>query len=594
MKTIVMSLCLLSIAVAFGAPNWVFFEDKGFQRGGRAEKEAISSVENRVSQRSLHRRALRGNPLDYEDIPVFPKYIERIENSGAKIRVISKFLNAVSVEADETALSMIIELPFVEHTKPVASFRRDRPFDLHESVPSYGDYGTSWTQNRMIGADRAHSLGLTGDGVLVCITDTGFKLDHLALDSSEVLGAYDFIDDDSIVSFEPGDPSPSESHGTMTWSVIGGYYPGDLIGTAYGVSVLLARTEHYTMESPVEEDYWIAAGEWADSAGADVISVSLGYSDWYTPDSMTGDIAPISIVADILAEHGICCVICSGNHGSAGATSVTVPGDADSVITVGAVDMYGNRLSFSGQGPTADGRIKPELSALGIGVKAASSSGISDFRTSSGTSASTPLVAGLTALMLEARPELAPMDIRTALISTASNNETPNNEIGWGIPDIMAALSYPVGGEAAIPIYTGWNLVSIPLADTITCDAAFPGHIGDIWLWEPDSAAYIEATVIEPGKGYFVLYDCDTLLIINGDTPLNSIDLELSSGWHAIGAVASTNSLGTIASRSTASIHNDFYLFSKDTDQYKQTKQFPPGHGGFLLVTVGGSVRLAE
>ncbi|HHS49532.1 MAG TPA: hypothetical protein ENN07_00225, partial [candidate division Zixibacteria bacterium] len=542
-------------------------------------------------ERSLNRRAIRGNGVGFEDVPVHAEYIERIESAGAKVRVVSRLLNAVSVDAGEETLRQIEQLPFVRGIAPVGTYTREYPIDGDLPIPSRGDYGTSLQQNYQLRTDMAHRLGLSGDGVLISIHDTGFKLDHESLIHSEVLGAYDFVDDDSIVSFEPGDPSMSESHGTMVWSIISGYYPGQLIGTGFGASVLLARTEHYTMEDPIEEDFWIAAAEWADSAGADIISTSLGYYEWYSPDSMTGDIAPISIAARLLTERGICCVICAGNNGSYGPTSITAPGDAHDVITVGAVDYYGNRLGFSSRGPTADGRIKPEVSAMGSGVKCAGHYGTTDFRTGSGTSASAPLISGLVALMLEARPELNPLEIRSALIATSSRATSPNNEVGWGVPDAISALAYPAGGRTAIAVFAGWNFVSLPLADVVPVDVAFPRRVGDVFYWDADLMEYVEATAIEPAHGYFVFYTSDTLLLVDG-APLDSYEISVSAGWHAIGGAARLNTIEDVASRSSVNFHSHFYVFNTDIQNYVSTKTLQPGKAAFVLVTGEGTIRL--
>ncbi len=594
-RALPIALLVFAALSSFGKPYWVFFSDKGFSRGSSAEHRALRAAEERLSARCIERRqkAMRGGPVvTFEDIDLCPEYVDALAEM-TDIRERSRWLNAVSVDADEPTIRAVSELPFVRDVEPVATFRRERPSSFSLPTPSIGDYGSSYSQNHMLGSPTAHRLGISGDGVLICITDTGFKLDHAALDSSEVVGKYDFICDDTIVSLEPGDPDMSESHGTMTWSVIGGYYPGELVGVGYGASFLLARTEHYTMEDPIEEDYWIAAAEWADSAGVDIVSTSLGYSDWYTPDSMTGDIARISIEADLLAARGICCVICAGNNGSGGATCITAPGDADSIITVGAVDFDGDRLHFSGQGPTADGRIKPEVCALGTGVKAASHYGTTDFRTSTGTSASTPLVAGLAALMLEARPSLLPMEIREAFMMTASNCKSPDNQIGWGIPNIMAAMSYPIGGQSAIALFRGWNLVSLPLADTIDIDVAFPGRIGDVWWWNPDSGAYVDVHEVEPGKGYFVLFSHDTLIVVDGE-PLHSISIPAIPGWHAIGGVARTNSLAEMADSSSASLLDGLYLYDSDNSIYQPSNTIPPGRGAFILVSGAGDIRITE
>mgnify|MGYP006290655489 CR=1 FL=1 len=591
-----LSIILILLAVSSFAmgPHWVFFADKGFERGSISEAEALKLARDRLSRKSLERRALvlSEEIVDYTDIRVAPEYVRILTETGAEIRVISRSLNAASVEAEPDVLTAISELPFVREIRPVARFHREEPPGSFAAPPSEGDYGNSFNQNDMIGVPRLHRLGIDGDGVLVCITDTGFRLDHHAFDSTEVIGKYDFVDDDSVVTYQVGDPSISESHGTKTWSVCGGFDRGQLIAPAYRSTYLLARTEHYTMEDPVEEDYWIAAAEWADSAGARVISVSLGYDDWYTPDSMTGDIAPITCAADIMASRGICVLAAAGNNG-AGITTITAPSDGDSVFAVGAVGPYGNIASFSSRGPSADGRIKPDLAVQGGGTWSANYSGASLYAPANGTSLSTPLLAGLVAALLEARPGLSPMGMMRALKETATRFDSPDNDYGWGIPDGMAALSVPVGGECVIPVFAGWNLLSLPFDNSVSADSAFPGRLGEVWLWDPDSAAYRSVSSVEPGSAYFVLYPRDTLLAAAGDS-LEGYSRPVSPGWNGVAGVRGALEMGDIGAASTAELLGAAYRYDTLGGEYVETNLLMPGRGYFVLVMESGNLRINE
>ena len=242
--------------------------------------------------------------------------------------------------------------------------------------------------------------------------DAGFSnLTHEAFSSMDIIAKWDFVDNDLDVG--------GHSHGTGTLSTIGGFMEGQLIGPAYGASFILARTENDpASETPIEEDNWIAALEWADSIGVDVTSTSLGYLDFdapytsYTWEDMDGNTALITIAADHAVKLGITVVNSAGNNGyNSLHNTLNAPADGDSVITIGAVSSSGVISSFSSVGPTADGRIKPDLLAMGSSVYAASTAGTSSYAYVSGTSFSCPLAAGVCALMLQKNPSLAPMEI---------------------------------------------------------------------------------------------------------------------------------------------------------------------------------------
>ncbi len=594
MYKLVLTILILA-GVSFANPYWIWLSDKGFEKGSVEEAIALAKAENSLTERSIARRIkARGtdNIVDYRDIPPSMAYVGQIEQSGAQIRTTSRTLNAVSVNADPDVLEIIAELPYVEKITPVAK----RPYvpepSSFVSADSDIDYGNSFNQNNMVNTPYAHRLGLHGDGVLISVTDTGFKLDHEAMAGTDLIASYDFVDDDSVVTLEPGDPSASETHGTKAWSVIAGDSEGNLVGIARYASFLLARTENYDDEYPGEEDHWIASAEWADSIGADIITLSLGYYEWYSPDSMTGDIAPISIAADRMAEIGIVVTAAAGNNG-AGVTTISAPGDADSIITVGAVNPDGNVSGFSSRGPTADGRIKPEICTMGSGVWTATSSSTTSYGYFYGTSAATPIAAGLSALMLEARPYLLPMDVREALMMTASNVSNPDNNIGWGIPDVRAALSYPVAGRAELPVYRGWNLMSIPVEGTLPADSAFPGRIGEVWSWNPDSADYVSASIVEGGEAYFVLFDHDTIISIGGE-PLSEIFKAVSPGWHTLGGIRPRIFLPAIATASSADLDIIMYHYDPIEQKYIQSKTLSPGQGAFILVLDSGDINLTE
>jgi subtilisin family serine protease len=260
-----------------------------------------------------------------------------------------------------------------------------------------------------------------------------------------IIAAYDFVNHDPNVGNQ-GDMGEG-SHGTATLSIIGGFKEGQLIGPAYGANFILAKTENTDSETPVEEDNWIAGVEWADSIGVDVTSTSLSYLDYdspftsYTWQDMDGNTALITIAADLAAGKGIVVVNAASNNGlNTSHNTLGAPADGDSVFTIGAVTSSGTRSSFSSVGPTFDGRIKPDLMAMGSNVYHAGSTGNSYF-SGSGTSFSCPLAAGVCALILQKNPSLTPMQVLQLLRSTATQSNNPDNLYGWGIINALSAIN---------------------------------------------------------------------------------------------------------------------------------------------------------
>lgn len=429
---------------------WIYFTDKG-----NTTEQFYLNPETVVSRKSLDRRAkvLSSSELiNFQDLPVNSEYLMQLKELGFKIRNKSKWLNAVSGFANSLVLNQISSLPFVKNIDIVAAFSKrkdDIEFEQNESPLNKSNqpegintlnYGNSFDQNTIIKIPQVHDLGFTGAGITICVMDAGFgNLTHEAFQNMNIIAKYDFVNGSTTMG--------SHSHGTAVLSILGGFKEGQLIGPAYGANFILARTEDASSETPVEEDNWVAALEWADSIGVDITSTSLGYLEFdppytgYTWENMDGNTAIITIASDLAVARGIFVVNSAGNEGfHATRNTLIAPADGDSVVAVGAVNSSGVRASFSSVGPTVDGRIKPDVMAMGSGVYYASLSG-NNYWSGGGTSFSCPLVSGAAALILQANPNLTPIELRNILRSTASNSANPNREYGWGIINTLAALN---------------------------------------------------------------------------------------------------------------------------------------------------------
>jgi serine protease AprX len=459
---------------------WIFFTDKGIFSLEHLE-EALNRAETNLTERARKRRLKtmhEGALVDFTDLPVHEAYINNVLDLSVKHRATSRWLNAISVETAAEQISVIAEFDFVHSIKPVAQFQRNEPpfHKGHTETRDSLDYGPSYDQLEQLHVPAVHQLGYDASGVLICMLDTGFKRTHDALVDVTVVAEWDFINDDGNTAYESGqDVFDQPRHGTITLSTVGGFEEGHLIGPAYGADFALAKTEDVTDEQPIEEDWWVEGIEWADSLGADVVSSSLAYIDWYTYPDLNGDSCVTTIGADEAARKGIIVCNAMGNNGP-GLGSLLAPADADSIIAVGAVDQWGNLASFSSRGPTYDGRTKPEVVARGVDTYAADYYDDHGYLGVDGTSLSTPLIAGVAALILGAHPGWTNMEVREAMMMTASQAQSPDNYLGWGIADALAALQYTFGivvDWTEIPqfIDTEWlinssNDVSVDLGST--------------------------------------------------------------------------------------------------------------------------------
>ena len=455
---------------------WLFFTDKGFSN----EFELNSAIEklrlNRAPE-SLKNRFKSNNPIDFTDLPVFEPYVEQISEYASKIRHKSRWFNAVSIEIRVNALASVSSLPFISRIEPVrihkisippARFRSNSV--LRKNLSSGGiDYGSSFGQLDQINVVAAHDSGYSGEGILIAMFDAGFRVSHGSfshiVNSGRLIAQRDFVNNDDIVSDE--NTERAQGHGTSTWSAVGGFRNAVHIGAAFGASFILAKTEDVRSETKAEEDNWIAAAEWVESLGADIISSSLAYLDFdgteddYSIDDLDGNTILITLAADLAVSKGINVVTAMGNEGLLGTTSLWAPADGHGVISVGAVNQFDSLAPRSSRGPTIDGRIKPDVVAQGVGTAIAISFSDSSYGFLNGTSFSTPLVAGAVALLLEARPELTPENVKVALRGGADNSCSPDNDFGWGIIDIIASINFTGITECDSAIFSEIDIINV-------------------------------------------------------------------------------------------------------------------------------------
>ena len=384
--------------------------------------------------------------------------IEEVARSGAIIRTVSRYFNGVSVDYKGEP-GELEGLDCIRGTRPVMSFRKT-PAPSAEKISLTGllaeepgdhklTYGDSYWQLNMLNIPRLHDLGYTGSGIVIGVLDAGFDLENTdCLKNMNVSHRRNFV--------KGGDDVKGHNHGTWVLACLGGELDDKYYGPAFGAEFLLAVTEDYAKEIRVEEDYWLAGMEWCDSLGVDIISSSLIYNDEhdnpeddYSPEDMNGSTSLIAQAAEIAVSRGIVVVNSAGNTGSTFWSIIGTPADAEHVIAVGAVSIPGEGIPviapFSLPGPTADGRIKPDVVAPGWGILVQFNQGVYPM---SGTSYSAPVISGLCALLLEAHPEWEPSTVMSALKYSARDlGETgPDNVYGWGLPDAYLALDYIESG----------------------------------------------------------------------------------------------------------------------------------------------------
>jgi subtilisin family serine protease len=473
-----------------------------------------------VSDRALERRARRGRgPVaSAADLPVDAACRDAIRATGARVVTTSRWLNAVSVAATPAESALIAALPCVDRVARVGARVSADPPAPGSALPNGGaalpppavhalGYGRSLAQLAQINVPALHDSGASGAGVVVGLLDTGFERTHGAFASTAILAERDFVNDDGNTADESGENV--SGHGTAVFSAIGAFVPDTLIGVAYGATYVLAKTEIVSSEVPVEEDLWVAGLEWEESLGVDVVSSSLGYlafpnEGFYTYEQMDGRTAVTTRAATLAVERGVVMVNSMGNEQQTSWHYLVAPADAECVVSVGAVDGSGTATFFTSVGPTADGRLKPDVAALGLGTYVARTDfgGGSAFGENTGTSFAAPLIAGVAALLLERDPDLTPSQVQTALRRTASHAGSPDLFSGYGVANALAASSYAAPDSHSC-------LVLAPLALHKQAGDLFVPALGDLgWAFDLPAAGPVTARVYDvSGREVAILLD---------------------------------------------------------------------------------------
>ena len=490
---------------------------------------SVSKPEQFLSARSIQRRQKQNIAVQERDLPVNPAYITQIQQAGGKVWFPSRWLNAVLVEASDATLATIQSLPFVKGLE----FGRalDKTQSITEprvkSVSKFGsarlaadtlNYGSSANQITQLGVDKMHQRGYHGEGMLIGVLDAGFRFADKVrflkplFDEKRVLATYDFVAKETGV-YEDDD------HGLEALSAIAATADKQLYGTAYKASFILLRTEDAPTEKQVEEANWLFGAEYADSAGVDVISSSLGYFDFdnastnYTYQNMDGKTTLSTRAAQIATETGIVVVVAAGNEGNDTWHYIDAPADAASVLSIGAVTQTGQRASFSSFGPSADGRIKPDLAARGEGVMLGLATDIIGL--GNGTSFATPLVAGLVAGFWQSQPTLTAAQVTDLMRQSGSQFNKPDNSLGYGIPNFerASALANPAAPLAVDPGVISLLVFSNPFSDQkplsvqlngLNANTAVTASLADLngrVLWQNRFTALTQTTFVLPSLG---------------------------------------------------------------------------------------------
>ncbi|OFX48405.1 MAG: hypothetical protein A2046_05580 [Bacteroidetes bacterium GWA2_30_7] len=430
------------------APNkyQIFFTDKNFNQ------YTLSNPSEFLSQKALDRRTKQNIAIDELDLPVSQYYIDSLKNMGLVVLNKSKWFNCITVQTtDMGLLNSLNSVSFVKsYSKKQSEINNntvDNKFDFTLTnnpilKNTLMDYGSGANQIQMLNGHILHNLGFQGQGMTIAIIDAGYINSDtlLAFDSlrtnEQIIATKDFVDGDNNIYAH-------HDHGTMVFSIIGSNVSGQFIGTCPKANFILLRSEDTNSEYILEEFNWASAAEYADSLGVDVINTSLGYNTFtdpsqdYTYNDLDGNTTTIARAADLASSKGILVVVSAGNAGATSWHYITTPADADSVLTVGAVDAIGDYASISSTGPTPDGRIKPNIVAQGSGTTVYNQNG--NLINGSGTSFAAPIITGLAACLWQAHPDLTNMQILEAIEKSASQFSNPDSLLGYGIPDFAVA-----------------------------------------------------------------------------------------------------------------------------------------------------------
>ena len=453
MKRLLISLCFiglisLNIMGQSSAKYRIWLSDKA------GSEYSIEHPEAFLSQKSIERRAKCRIDSTERDLHISTTYRQSIESLGTKIIVSSRWMNTAVIATDNKEILTKIEaLPFVTKIECVQPSLKNIKTDIpHHKTRLLQDesylsrptnrakknplYGMAWDQLHMINLDSLHQAGYYGKDITIAVLDAGFPdVDtHPYMKNIQIIGTHDFTQ--KAFSYS------GVSHGTTVLICMAAYAPGRYIGAAPEANYVLIVTEDNRGENSVEEDYWAAGVEMADSIGADIINSSLGYNTFddpsqdYTTADLDGQTAFSTRIANIAAQKGLLVVSAAGNEYNNSWEKINVPSDAFGILTVGSVDVDGQHSFFSSIGNTTDGRIKPDVAAIGEGTYIINKDG--SVSQTTGTSFSTPIISGALACLWQALPDLSAEELIDAVRKSSSQYHSPDSLIGYGIPNIYS------------------------------------------------------------------------------------------------------------------------------------------------------------
>jgi hypothetical protein len=461
-KILLVSIVLLMSVAAVEAQTYWHLVKFTSKTGG---EYTLDNPQEFMSQRAIDRRSQQQIEFNETDLPIKNAYVEEVAALGYEVRNRLKWLNTIIVTSDSDDISTLSSLDFVEsvtlmntpswsETQKKAFFDKEKHnVDVINSKAiteiTEIDYGQADNQIKMLNGQVLHDNGYTGDGMVIAVLDAGFKeADQMTVfeplfANNQVLSAVNLVRPEGTIY-----ASSNHYHGTAVLSTMAANVPGEMVGTAPDAHYHLIITEDQHAETLLEEYFWIDGAEYADSVGADIINSSLGYTEFdFDEDShvweedMDGDTNPSAIGADMAAAKGILVVTSAGNSGNDSWYYISSPADADSVMTVGAVDAYGSSAGFSSHGPTADGRVKPDVVAQGQGTTYAYPDGNTGYiAQGNGTSFSSPVMAGMMACFWQANSDKTNMEILQAVVESADMINNPDANYGFGLPDFEEAM----------------------------------------------------------------------------------------------------------------------------------------------------------
>jgi subtilisin family serine protease len=481
------SICFISYCLLFFFTStascqikyWVEFKDKEITGGEfKPGNQIFDRIAKDFSPKALKRRAqaLGTDQIEkiitIEDAPVNLKYLDSLRSLGIQPITISSWANAASAYMTDAQITILKKQSFVRRVNTLAISKTNTqeiaqtPAIQNPMLPVVNDvpevlpipagydsviyhYGADSDLYR-VNVPPLHAMGFDGSGVTLGFLDVGFRWRAMrATSMHHVIGEYDFIFHDSITANEPDDDPGQDTHGSGVLSLATGYLPDSLIGPAYNPDLILAKTEDVRSEHPIEEDNYAAAIEWMEKLGVDITSSSLGYFTFdsgyvsHTYADMDGKTTVCAQALERAAHLGVLCCTAMGNGGTTNYPYIITPADADSILSVGALEQFDSIAAFSSRGPTADGRLKPEICALGVSNWHENPNDLlSNF--GAGTSFATPLVSSSCALIKQAHPEANAQAIRAAVMRTGIRQpgQHPDTAYGNGRLDAyQAALS---------------------------------------------------------------------------------------------------------------------------------------------------------